>query len=49
MIHQALNNRPIGLIGTNIELWMTPKSLQDCNVSSLVFSINIYLFFNLFK
>jgi sialate O-acetylesterase len=38
MIHQALGDRPIGLIatswgGTNIELWMPPKALQDCNVT----------------
>jgi sialate O-acetylesterase len=39
MIHQALDGRPIGLIGTSwngtiIELWMPPKALQDGNVSS---------------
>ena len=39
MIHQALNGRPIGLIGTSwngtiIELWMPPKALENCNVSS---------------
>jgi sialate O-acetylesterase len=36
MIHQALGGRPIGLIatswgGTQVELWMPPKALQDCN------------------
>jgi sialate O-acetylesterase len=39
MIHQALGGRPIGLIatsygGTYIELWMPPKALQDCQISS---------------
>jgi sialate O-acetylesterase len=38
-IHQALGGRPIGLIatsfgGTPIELWMPPKALQDCNVTT---------------
>jgi sialate O-acetylesterase len=42
MIHQALDGRPIGLIatswgGTFIELWMPPKALQDCNITTLVF------------
>lgn len=46
MIHQALNNRPIGLIGSSwngtiIELWMSNNSLNYCNVSKFVF---IYLF-----
>jgi sialate O-acetylesterase len=41
MIHQALGNRPIGLIatswaGTPIESWMPPKALQDCNVTMSV-------------
>ena len=35
MIHQALDNRPIGLIatswaGTSIEVWMPPAALHDC-------------------
>jgi sialate O-acetylesterase len=39
MIHQALGGRPIGLIGnswggTEIELWMSPKALQNCNVTT---------------
>jgi sialate O-acetylesterase len=39
MIHQALGGRPIGLIasswgGTAIEVWMPPKALQDCNVTT---------------
>jgi sialate O-acetylesterase len=39
MIHVALNGRPIGLIatswgGTTIELWMPPKALQDCGIST---------------
>ena len=39
MIHQALGGRPIGLIatswgGTPIEVWMPPKALQDCNVTT---------------
>jgi sialate O-acetylesterase len=39
MIHQALGDRPIGLIattwgGTAIELWMPPKALQDCGIST---------------
>jgi sialate O-acetylesterase len=39
MIHEALGGRPIGLIGTSwggtsIELWMPPKALQDCGISS---------------
>jgi sialate O-acetylesterase len=37
MIHQALDGRPIGLIGTSwggtsIELWMPPKALDDCGI-----------------
>ena len=37
MIHQALGDRPIGLIatswgGTAIELWMPPKALEDCDI-----------------
>ena len=37
MIHQALNARPIGLIGTSwggtvIEYWMPPKALEDCDI-----------------
>jgi sialate O-acetylesterase len=39
MIHEALGGRPIGLIatswgGTTIELWMPPKALQDCGIST---------------
>jgi sialate O-acetylesterase len=39
MIHQALDGRPIGLIattwgGTPIEVWMPPKALQDCNITT---------------
>jgi sialate O-acetylesterase len=39
MIHEALDGRPIGLIGsswggTSIELWMPPKALQDCGIPS---------------
>jgi sialate O-acetylesterase len=39
MLHEALGGRPIGLIatswgGTAIELWMPPKALQDCGVST---------------
>jgi len=39
MIHQALGGRPIGLIatswgGTAIAVWMPPKALQECNVTS---------------
>jgi sialate O-acetylesterase len=39
MIHQALDDRPIGLIATSwgrtfIELWMPPKALQDCNTTN---------------
>jgi sialate O-acetylesterase len=39
MIHQALDGRPIGLIaaswgGTLIELWMPPKALQECNITT---------------
>jgi sialate O-acetylesterase len=39
MIHQALGGRPIGLIGaswggTTVEVWMPPKALQDCGISS---------------
>ena len=38
MIHQALNERPLGLIvsafvGTAIEVWMPPIALQDCNAT----------------
>jgi sialate O-acetylesterase len=38
MIHQALNERPIGLmvsafVGTAIEVWMPPIALQDCNTT----------------
>ena len=38
MIHQALGERPIGLIdtsyyGTPIEVWMPQKALQDCNAT----------------
>jgi sialate O-acetylesterase len=36
MIHQALGGRPMGLIatswgGTQIELWMPPEALHECN------------------
>ncbi len=39
MIHEALDGRPIGLIatswgGTLIELWMPPKALQECNITT---------------
>jgi sialate O-acetylesterase len=39
MIHQALGGRPIGLIatswgGTPIEVWMPPKALQNCNITT---------------
>jgi sialate O-acetylesterase len=39
MIHQALDERPMGLIasayvGTAIEVWMPPIALQDCNTTS---------------
>jgi sialate O-acetylesterase len=39
MIHQALDGRPIGLIattwgGTPIEVWMPPKTLEDCNITT---------------
>jgi sialate O-acetylesterase len=39
MIHQALDGRPIGLLaatwgGTMIELWMPPKALQECNITT---------------
>jgi sialate O-acetylesterase len=39
MIHQALGGRPIGLMattygGTPIEMWMPPKALQDCNITT---------------
>lgn len=39
MIHEELNGRPIGLIattygGTSIELWMPPKALQACNITT---------------
>jgi sialate O-acetylesterase len=48
MIHQALGDRPIGLIatsygGTAIEVWMPPKALQDCNTTTYV--LDIILFF----
>jgi sialate O-acetylesterase len=38
MIHQALNERPIGLmvsafVGTAIEVWMPPIALHDCNTT----------------
>ena len=38
MIHQALNERPLGLMvsaypGTAIEVWMPPIALQDCNAT----------------
>jgi sialate O-acetylesterase len=38
MIHQALNERPLGLmvsafVGTAIEVWMPPIALQDCNAT----------------
>jgi sialate O-acetylesterase len=38
-IHQALGGRPIGLIatdwgGTPIEVWMPPKSFEDCNTTT---------------
>jgi sialate O-acetylesterase len=41
MIHQALDGRPIGLIatswgGTFIELWMSPKALEECNITTFV-------------
>jgi len=43
-IHQALGGRPIGLIatswgGTAIEVWMSPKALQDCNTTTYVLDI----------
>jgi sialate O-acetylesterase len=39
MIHQALDGRPIGLIattwaGTPIEAWMSPKALENCNITT---------------
>ncbi len=39
MIHEALGGRPIGLMaaswgGTMIELWMPPKALQECNITT---------------
>jgi len=39
MIHEALDGRPIGLLaasvgGTMIELWMPPKALQECNITT---------------
>ena len=48
MIQQALGGRPIGLIatswgGTAIEVWMSPKSLQNCN--STVYVLNIIRFY----
>lgn len=38
MIHQALNERPLGLmvsafVGTAIEVWMPPIALHDCNAT----------------
>jgi sialate O-acetylesterase len=41
MIHQALDGRPIGLIatswgGTQIEVWTSPKALQDCGMTTYV-------------
>jgi sialate O-acetylesterase len=50
MIHQALEGRPIGLIasswgGTFIELWMPPKALQECNITTLVSNIRCSIFF----
>jgi sialate O-acetylesterase len=53
MIHQALDNRPIGLIatswgGTAIELWMPPGALQECGLLTQVLHIIrlfLYLFF----
>ena len=44
MIHQALNERPIGLIVsafvvTAIEFWMPPIALHDCNATQSVISI----------
>ena len=38
MIHQALNERPLGLmvsafVGTAIEVWMPPVALHDCNTT----------------
>ena len=49
MIHQALNNRPIGLIatswgGTFIEYWMPPKALQECNITQLVSIVFMEIF-----
>ncbi len=39
MIHEALGGRPIGLMaaswgGTMIELWMPPKALEECNITT---------------
>ena len=41
MVHQALGGRPMGLVatsygGTAIELWMPPKALQECNITTSV-------------
>jgi len=41
MIHQALGGRPIGLIatswgGTQIEVWMPPKALEECGMTTYV-------------
>ena len=43
-IHQALGGRPIGLIvsawaGTNIEVWMPPKALDDCDIPPYVYDL----------
>jgi len=55
MIHQALGERPIGLIasswgGTMIELWTPPKALAECNITTFVghiriFHVNLFIFF----
>jgi sialate O-acetylesterase len=38
MIHEALGDRPIGLVdtsynGTRIEFWLPPKAVRDCGIS----------------
>jgi sialate O-acetylesterase len=48
MIQQALGGRPIGLVatswgGTAIEVWMSPKALQNCN--STVYALKTIRFF----
>jgi sialate O-acetylesterase len=50
MIHVALGGRPIGLIatsfyGTPIALWMPPKALEDCNITTYVLEINLFSFY----